>query len=92
MSLRVEPDLLRRAEQGPVAAGELADCVRTSLPYAYGMIADLAGRLEGTAADFADNQTLPPDEPCHPIALAAARCFSAGRGGRARRGPSRSRR
>jgi hypothetical protein len=48
MSLRVEPDLLRRAEQGPVTAGELADGVRTSLPYAYGMIADLAGRLEGT--------------------------------------------
>jgi hypothetical protein len=62
MSLRVEPDLLRRAEQGPVTPGELADCVRTSLPYAYRMIADLAGRLEGTAADFVDNQTPPPDE------------------------------
>jgi hypothetical protein len=26
------------------------------------MIADLAGRLEETAVDFADNQTPPPDE------------------------------
>jgi hypothetical protein len=62
MSLRVEPDLLRRAEQGPVSASSLADCVRTSLPYAYGLIAGLASRLEDTAADFVDNQTPPPDE------------------------------
>src|SRR6266511_6063366 len=49
MSLRVEPDLLQRAEQGPVTATELAGCVRTSLPYAYNLIAGLAGRLEGAA-------------------------------------------
>jgi hypothetical protein len=62
MSLRVEPDLLRAAEQGPVSATSLAGCVRTSLPYAYGLIAGLASRLEGAAGDFVDNQTPPPDE------------------------------
>jgi hypothetical protein len=62
MSLRVEPELLRRAEQGPVSTTELAACVRTSLPYAYDLIAGLSGRLEGTAAAFVDNQTPPPDE------------------------------
>src|SRR6266540_5332108 len=62
MSLRVEPDLLQRAEQGPVTATKLAGCVRTSLPYAYNLIAGLAGRLEGAAPDFVDNQVPPPDE------------------------------
>ena len=62
MSLRVAPELLRQAERGPVSSAELADCVRTSLPYAYGLIAGLVGRLRDGTAEFVDNQTPPPDE------------------------------
>lgn len=62
MSLQVAPELLHRAEQGPVSSAELADCVRTSLPYAYGLISSLAGRLREGGTEFVDNQTPPPDE------------------------------
>lgn len=62
MSLRVAPELLQRAEQGPVSSAELVDCVRTSLPYAYGLLSGLVGRLREGGAEFVDNQTPPPDE------------------------------
>jgi hypothetical protein len=65
MSLDVSPDLLARAEAGEVADGEFAECVRTSLPYAWQMVGDLATRFHvdgGGEAGFVDNRTPPPDE------------------------------
>jgi hypothetical protein len=38
------------------------DTVRTSLPYAYDLIADLAHQLRDGTAEFADNHTPPPSE------------------------------
>ncbi|CAM5498248.1 putative protein OS=Streptomyces violarus OX=67380 GN=FHS41_002200 PE=4 SV=1 [Streptomyces violarus] len=38
------------------------DTVRTSLPYAYDLIASLATELRDGRADFTDNQTPPPSE------------------------------
>ena len=65
MSLDVSPDLLAAAETGDVSDEEFADCVRTSLPYAWQMVSDLATRLHvegGDTVGFVDNVTPPPDE------------------------------
>lgn len=60
MSLDVPPALLRQAERGPVDEAAFVDAVRTSLPYAYDLVAQLAAELDGSDADFADNQVAPP--------------------------------
>ncbi|MFF7046773.1 SCO5389 family protein [Streptomyces griseorubiginosus] len=62
MSLDVSPKLLAEAEQGTVREEDFVDTVRTSLPYAYDLIAGLATRLKGGIAEFTDNQTPPPSE------------------------------
>jgi hypothetical protein len=65
MSLDVSPDLLAAAESGEVPDEQFADCVRTSLPYAWQMVSELATRLHvnGTGeTGFVDNTTPPPDE------------------------------
>lgn len=62
MSLTVTPDLLERARYGEVDDASFIDCVRTSLPYAWGVISGLIERLNGSDAEFADNQVPPPDE------------------------------
>ncbi|WP_030355875.1 SCO5389 family protein [Streptomyces scopuliridis] len=62
MSLDVSPKLLADAENGPVREQDFVDTVRTSLPYAYSLIAGLVGELRDSDAPFADNQTPPPSE------------------------------
>ncbi|MEU0945788.1 SCO5389 family protein [Streptomyces canus] len=62
MSLDVSPKLLAEAEQGTLREEDFVDTVRTSLPYAYDLIASLAGELKGGTAEFTDNQTPPPSE------------------------------
>jgi len=62
MSLDVSPDLLRQAEEGTVDEADFVDAVRTSLPYAYDLIAGLVDDLGTTDAEFTDNQTPPPSE------------------------------
>ncbi|MET8975396.1 SCO5389 family protein [Streptomyces sp. NPDC004539] len=62
MSLDVSPTLLAQAEAGDVREEDFVDTVRTSLPYAYDLIASLAAELRGGDAQFADNQTPPPSE------------------------------
>lgn len=62
MSLSVSPELLARAEQGQVSDREFADCVRTSLPYAWDLICALVVRMEAEGTAFADNEVPPPDE------------------------------
>ncbi|MCX4418993.1 SCO5389 family protein [Streptomyces mirabilis] len=62
MSLDVSPKLLAEAERGPVREADFVDTVRTSLPYAYDLIADLAHQLRDGKAEFADNHTPPPSE------------------------------
>ncbi|HSX99513.1 MAG TPA: hypothetical protein VLG91_19300, partial [Streptomyces sp.] len=43
MSLDVSPQLLADAEKGEVREEEFVETVRTSLPYAYELIASLVG-------------------------------------------------
>ena len=62
MSLDVSPKLLAEAEQGDIREEDFVDTVRTSLPYAYALIASLAGELKVGTAEFTDNQTPPPSE------------------------------
>ncbi|MFE9772165.1 SCO5389 family protein [Streptomyces sp. NPDC005931] len=62
MSLDVSPKLLAAAEQGDIREQDFVDTVRTSLPYAYDLIASLAAELKAGTADFTDNQTPPPSE------------------------------
>ncbi|MEV1077445.1 SCO5389 family protein [Streptomyces sp. NPDC050211] len=62
MSLDVSPQLLAEAENGQVREEDFVDTVRTSLPYAYDLIARLVGELGAGQAEFADNQTPPPSE------------------------------
>jgi hypothetical protein len=62
MSLTVPPDLLEQASVGEVDDARFLDCVRTSLPYAWDLVASLVIELEANGGDFADNQVPPPDE------------------------------
>jgi hypothetical protein len=62
MSLTVPPDLLEKAQQGPVTDEEFIACVRDSLPYAWSVVTELAERLSAGDGPFADNRTEPPDE------------------------------
>ncbi|MFF1305721.1 SCO5389 family protein [Streptomyces sp. NPDC058307] len=62
MSLDVSPKLLAEAEQGAIREEDFVDTVRTSLPYAYDLIASLATELRDGTVEFADNQTPPPSE------------------------------
>ncbi|MGW3032451.1 SCO5389 family protein [Streptomyces sp. NPDC001178] len=62
MSLDVSPKLLAEAESGDIREEDFVDTIRTSLPYAYDLIASLAGELKGGTAEFTDNHTPPPSE------------------------------
>ncbi|MGW3284209.1 SCO5389 family protein [Streptomyces sp. NPDC001002] len=62
MSLDVSPKLLAEAENGDIREADFVDTVRTSLPYAYDLIAGLATELRAGTAEFTDNQTAPPSE------------------------------
>jgi len=62
MSLAVPANLLDRARNGEVDDAAFLDCVRTSLSYAWDLIASLITDLEAGDGEFADNQVPPPDE------------------------------
>jgi NucS shadow ORF len=62
MSLDVKPELLEQAERGEIDQAAFVDCVRTSLPYAWALIAGLVDELAAGDRPFADNQVPPPDE------------------------------
>ncbi|MEU9391694.1 SCO5389 family protein [Streptomyces sp. NPDC048324] len=62
MSLDVSPELLAEAESGDIREEDFVATVRTSLPYAYDLIASLAAELDSADVEFADNQIPPPSE------------------------------
>jgi len=62
MSLAVSPDLLEQARRGEVDDAAFADCIRTSLPFAWQVISRLIEDLHTGGGEFADNQVPPPDE------------------------------
>jgi hypothetical protein len=62
MSLDVSPKLLAEAESGSVREADFVETVRTSLPYAYDLIAGLTRELRDGSREFVDNHTPPPSE------------------------------
>jgi hypothetical protein len=62
MSLTVPTALLDAAARDEVTDAEFVDCVRTSLPYAWSVVSDVAGRLHSGGAEMADHATPPPSE------------------------------
>src|SRR5580658_10240617 len=62
MSLTVSPDLIVQAERGDVDDAAFVDCIASSLPYAWRLVAGLVADLGASGADLADNQVPPPDE------------------------------
>ncbi len=62
MSLTVSPDLLEKAQHGPVADAEFVACIRESLPYAWGMVERLASELASTGAPSVQNLEVPPTD------------------------------
>jgi hypothetical protein len=62
MSLTVSPQLVQQAQRGEVDDAAFIDCIRDSLPYAWKVVTGLIDDLRVGGAEFADNQTPPPDE------------------------------
>ena len=62
MSLTVPQDLLSQAQRGPVSDADFIDCIRTSLPYAWTVVTEVAEKLSRSETQFADNQALPPND------------------------------
>ncbi|MFC6598954.1 SCO5389 family protein [Kitasatospora paranensis] len=61
MSLNVPTALLEKAEHGEVDDAEFIDTVRTSLPYAYRLVAELTDELHDSPEEFADNTVAPSE-------------------------------
>jgi hypothetical protein len=62
VSLTVSPTLLEQARLSDVDDEAFVDCIRTSLPYAWGVVSSLLADLDSSDAEFADNQVPPPGE------------------------------
>ena|SRR5689334_432795 len=62
MSLTVPADLLDTAQRGEVSDEEFIDCIRTSLPYAWAVVSQVASDLKSGGGDFTDHQTPPPSD------------------------------
>ncbi len=54
MSLDVPAELLARAERGAVTDEKFAECVRTSLPYAWQTVSRVVADLESSTGEFAE--------------------------------------
>jgi hypothetical protein len=62
MSLDVPTALLERAERGEVDDAAFVECVRTSLPYAWQIVSEVASGVSNGSAPFADHSIPPPSE------------------------------
>ncbi|GAB3208378.1 SCO5389 family protein [Marinactinospora thermotolerans] len=62
MSLTVSPELLEKAQRGPVDDTDFIACIQESLPYAWGVVSGLAERVRATDTDYEANEVPPPGE------------------------------
>ncbi|MFE2407532.1 SCO5389 family protein [Kitasatospora sp. NPDC057904] len=62
MSLDVSPALLAQAAHGEVDEADFVETVRTSLPYAYQVVAGLSTELAAGDEEFVNDNTTPTDE------------------------------
>ncbi len=62
MSLTVPSTLLEQAQTGEIQQSDFLACIKDSLPYAWQLIEELAGKLTQSTTSFVDNQVPPPNE------------------------------
>lgn len=62
MSLTVSDTLIEQAQRGELKQEDFLACIQDSLPYAWQLIENLAGRLRKSDEKFVDNQVPPPSE------------------------------
>lgn len=61
MSLQVSAELQEQARNGEVDDDVFLDCVKESLPFAWGVITGLIASLRAGGGEFTENQEPPPD-------------------------------
>jgi hypothetical protein len=61
MSLQVSTELLERARNGEVSDDVFLDCVKDSLPFAWGVVTGLIASLQACDGELAENLESPPD-------------------------------
>jgi hypothetical protein len=62
LSLTVPDTLLEQAQHGPVSDADFIECIQNSLPYAWGLIEELAAELEKGVQPAVQSTTVPPDD------------------------------
>jgi hypothetical protein len=62
LSLTVPAALLEQAERGPVSDADFIECIKNSLPYAWGVVEELAAELERTGEPAVQSTSVPPDD------------------------------
>jgi hypothetical protein len=62
LSLTVPDSLLEQAQHGPIADDDFVECIKNSLPYAWGLVEELAAELEQSAKPAVQSTTVPPDD------------------------------
>ncbi|NEO41806.1 MAG: hypothetical protein F6J90_37980 [Moorea sp. SIOASIH] len=62
MSLNITPELLKQAQEGEVNQEAFIDSIRQSLPYAFGVVEDLAKQLAQGEAQWVEHSVPPPTE------------------------------
>ncbi|EGJ34809.1 MULTISPECIES: SCO5389 family protein [Moorena] len=62
MSLNITPELLKQAQEGEVNQEAFIESIRQSLPYAFGIVEDLAKRLAQGQAEWVEHSVPPPTE------------------------------
>jgi hypothetical protein len=62
LSLTVPDALLEQAQRGPVSDADFIECIKNSLPYAWGLIEELAAELERTGDTAVQSTSVPPDD------------------------------
>ncbi|MEU5257345.1 SCO5389 family protein [Amycolatopsis sp. NPDC021455] len=62
MSLTVPPALLEQAQQGAISEEDFLACVRTSLPYAWSVVAGTAEKLNANGGTVEINDDVPQND------------------------------
>lgn len=62
MSLNITSELLQQAQSGQVSEEAFVESIRHSLPYAFGIVQDLAKRLAQGENDWVEHSVPPPNE------------------------------
>lgn len=62
MSLTVSPELLEKAQNGPVDDADFIACIKESLPYAWEVVSKVAEQARSAESGFDTNEVPPPGE------------------------------